>query len=159
MLNTPIFNLPYPESGDHTRTWEYWQGLAFAIENALAPLIAGQLAPIAPATTNAGWTIDARGMKIGKYSAYLRIVATRTGAAIGPGATTGEITDVGIGTLPAAWWPKLIMFPAISGPANRAPAMGNYGIGGDIWLSALGNAGVVLATGEQIMFSMVVPLA
>lgn len=28
MKTTPNRKLPYPEPGDHTRTWEYWQGLA-----------------------------------------------------------------------------------------------------------------------------------
>lgn len=32
MLSTPVYGWPYPESGDHTRTWEYWANLAAAIE-------------------------------------------------------------------------------------------------------------------------------
>jgi hypothetical protein len=159
MLATPILGLPYPEPGDHTRTWEYWQGLAFGIENALAPLIAGALTPITGVIQNAGWTIDARGMKLGKKAAYLRVVCTRTGAVIPAGPTTGNITDIGIGTLPAAWWPALIHFPAISGPQNIAPGTGNYGIGGDLWLSSLGNAGVTVQTNDTIHFNMTVALA
>jgi hypothetical protein len=36
MKTTPTYALPYPESGDHTRTWEYWQGLADAVDTLLA---------------------------------------------------------------------------------------------------------------------------
>lgn len=36
MRNTTNFALPYPESGDHTRTWEFWQGLAEAVDTLLA---------------------------------------------------------------------------------------------------------------------------
>lgn len=36
MKATTNFALPYPESGDHTRTWEYWQGLAEAVDSLLA---------------------------------------------------------------------------------------------------------------------------
>ncbi len=36
MKSTTNFLLPYPESGDHTRTWEYWQGLAEAVDTLLA---------------------------------------------------------------------------------------------------------------------------
>jgi hypothetical protein len=32
MKATANYALPYPESGDHTRTWEYWQGLADATD-------------------------------------------------------------------------------------------------------------------------------
>lgn len=32
MKTTTNYALPYPESGDHTRTWEYWQGLADAVD-------------------------------------------------------------------------------------------------------------------------------
>jgi len=32
MKTTPIYGWPYPDSADHTRTWEYWQSLALAIE-------------------------------------------------------------------------------------------------------------------------------
>ena len=36
MKSTTNYALPYPESGDHTRTWEYWQGLADAVDQVLA---------------------------------------------------------------------------------------------------------------------------
>lgn len=36
MRTTTNYALPYPESGDHTRTWEYWQGLADAVDAVLA---------------------------------------------------------------------------------------------------------------------------
>lgn len=36
MRTTTNFALPYPESADHTRTWEYWQGLAEAVDSLLA---------------------------------------------------------------------------------------------------------------------------
>jgi hypothetical protein len=36
MKSTPIYALPYPEAPDHTRTWEYWQGLAERMETVLA---------------------------------------------------------------------------------------------------------------------------
>jgi hypothetical protein len=32
---TPNFGLSYPESGDHTRTWEYWQTLATQVDTLL----------------------------------------------------------------------------------------------------------------------------
>jgi hypothetical protein len=32
MDTTPVYGWPYPEPGDHTRTWEYWQGQVEAIE-------------------------------------------------------------------------------------------------------------------------------
>ena len=32
MKTTTNYALPYPESGDHTRTWEHWQGLADAVD-------------------------------------------------------------------------------------------------------------------------------
>lgn len=35
MKSTANFALPYPESSDHTRTWEYWQGLADAVDTLL----------------------------------------------------------------------------------------------------------------------------
>lgn len=34
--NTPNYGLTYPESGDHTRTWEYWQAIAVAVDTLLA---------------------------------------------------------------------------------------------------------------------------
>lgn len=36
MKTTPIYGWPYPESADHTRTWEYWQNLANAIDTSMA---------------------------------------------------------------------------------------------------------------------------
>lgn len=36
MKATTNFALPYPDPGDHTRTWEYWQGLAQAVDTLLA---------------------------------------------------------------------------------------------------------------------------
>lgn len=36
MRTTTNFALPYPESGEHTRTWEFWQGLAEAVDTLLA---------------------------------------------------------------------------------------------------------------------------
>lgn len=36
MLNTPTWQIPYPESGDHTRTWEYWQGIAARVDACLS---------------------------------------------------------------------------------------------------------------------------
>ena len=35
MKTTTNYALPYPESGDHTRTWEYWQGLAESVDTLL----------------------------------------------------------------------------------------------------------------------------
>ena len=32
MKNTTAWQIPYPESGDHTRTWEYWQGIADKVD-------------------------------------------------------------------------------------------------------------------------------
>jgi hypothetical protein len=33
---TAVYALPYPQSGDHTRTWEHWQALADAVDALLA---------------------------------------------------------------------------------------------------------------------------
>lgn len=49
MKTTPVYQLPYPESGDHTRTWEYWQALAEKVEAALS----GKLAEAITIDTNA----------------------------------------------------------------------------------------------------------
>lgn len=35
MQNTPNFAISYPEPGDHTRTWEYWQTQATQLDNLL----------------------------------------------------------------------------------------------------------------------------
>lgn len=37
MPTTPLLGIPYPEEGDHTRTWEHWQALAEAAEDRLQP--------------------------------------------------------------------------------------------------------------------------
>lgn len=36
MKTTTTYGISYPESGDHTRTWEYWQSLATKVDDLLA---------------------------------------------------------------------------------------------------------------------------
>ena len=38
MLNTPTWQIPYPESGEHTRTWEFWQAIAQRVDACLTTL-------------------------------------------------------------------------------------------------------------------------
>lgn len=37
MKTTPKMQIGYPEPGDHTRTWEYWQGQAERVDQVVAP--------------------------------------------------------------------------------------------------------------------------
>lgn len=69
MKTTPILNIPYPEPGDNTRTWEYWQAQAERIEAILtAPGKWAHLGLSGPGTivggaaaVALGWQIDLAG--------------------------------------------------------------------------------------------------
>lgn len=63
MKNTPIYGWPYPEPGDHTRTWEYWQNLATAIDNTLSTQITGPIVTFTPT-----WT----GLTLGNGVSYMK---------------------------------------------------------------------------------------
>jgi hypothetical protein len=97
---TPVYALPYPESSDHTRTWEYWQALADRLE-AVLPNIDASVAqfsarPTAAVTTNpagaipltatlnrGGFGITAAGVTVpfkGVYSLNWRAAAGATAA-------------------------------------------------------------------------------
>jgi hypothetical protein len=39
MLQTPAWQIPYPESPDHTRTWEYWQAIAQRVDACLTQIV------------------------------------------------------------------------------------------------------------------------
>jgi len=42
MKTTTTYAISYPEAGDHTRTWEYWQAIATKVDD----LLAGRAAPL-----------------------------------------------------------------------------------------------------------------
>ncbi len=100
MKTTPIYALPYPESQDHTRTWEYWQALADRLE-AVLPGIDASIAqfsarpsstpinnwggPIAvtPVFNRGGFAFAAAGVTVpykGVYSFNWRVGAGATAA-------------------------------------------------------------------------------
>jgi hypothetical protein len=52
MKNTPVFGLSYPEQGNHSRTWEYWQSLAEQTEALLEAKFGRGLIASAYSTAN-----------------------------------------------------------------------------------------------------------
>jgi hypothetical protein len=100
MQTTPIYNWPYPEPEDHTRTWEYWQGLAMAIETTIRPKVAENLTVTSVAS---GWSVTASGVKSGSLAA-VQIDATPPSSFAN---VTGNLApNVFICTLPANWRPS-----------------------------------------------------
>lgn len=102
MRSTTNYALPYPESPDHTRTWEYWQGLAEAVDALLngarfnKPCIfAGHPANTVIGANNTvivcdqvtvnkgGWTSSAAGVTVpvkGIYALRFRVLGAHTAA-------------------------------------------------------------------------------
>lgn len=101
----------------------------------------------APFTPAAGWSVTTILMQAGwNGSAYLDVTLTRTGAGIFV-PTDGDIGNQQLGTIPAAWWPPLIM-PARStytGPL----ATGWLNNSGGLFLASI-SPGASLATGVAV---------
>lgn len=157
-MPTPNFGFTYPTSGDHTRTWEYWQSLAEQVDAALQTLVGGAITAIAGVVAGAGWTIVAEGQKIGTKLAYVQISATRTGAVIGPGGATGNISDVTVATLPVGWRPSKLVAIAMSGPDQTAPNTGAITPAGVVLLQSLGNSAVTVTAPNVVTFACCMPL-
>lgn len=96
MKTTPNYGWPYPESGDHTRTWEYWQNLATAADASVKTIDtrtadSGNKDAITFTPAAGFGTIGVTGRRFGGLC-VIHWTATRTGAVIAAVAT-GNIAD------------------------------------------------------------------
>lgn len=113
--------------------------------NALGPLVTSA----AGFTAATGWTVGSvAARKLGGGRAYLAITATYTGAGIAA-QTVGDIGNVQVCTVPAAWLPlhNVAAAPGISG---RLHASYLTGTAGQLFLSS--TVPVAVATNEVFTF-------
>lgn len=150
MLTTPQ-GIPYPEPGDHTRTWEYWQAQAEAIDP--------KLATVTDITTGfviaAGFSLtsaQARLHTIGPVRLVaFRCEVARTGAALTSSVSTGNIADTPVVTIPAAVRPgqrHWLHWTSAAGPAGS----GYIDLTGALAINDM-YPGVTLATGAALLVS------
>jgi hypothetical protein len=108
-------------------------------------------------TAASGWSVDSafcRSLGNGMAYAYLQVLKTGSALTVG---TTGDVTNVNIGKVPAGWEP-LFSTAAQSGAGGRV-ASGSLLTDGFFNLGAVGAGGVDVSIGHPITLACVYPLA
>jgi hypothetical protein len=84
MKTTPIYGFPYPENPDHTRLWEYWQGLATAVENTLtnAAPFRSHAQILSVTISAASWATKAFTWPAGRFTQIPVLLLTSTEATV-----------------------------------------------------------------------------
>jgi hypothetical protein len=160
MKQTTAWQIPYPESPDHTRTWEYWQAIAERVDTCLTTIgnrtVDTGIITNLPVAYQTGWALNSpcQGRRFGPFC-WVWLNAKRTGANLSTPANGDlvnspvlQITDTRFqGALDGPWTP--FYTPSSASVTSGGAALGATGM--FTLASYLGSA--LIATNDVVYYS------